>query len=78
MGRLGHIICNPQPGGRRQLALVLVSGVRIPDLDNVKRSLGRQGKSLKRFLSLLKKTIRDTLDHGINKDCVGLRRINLF
>jgi hypothetical protein len=78
MGRLGHIIRNPQPGGRRQLALVLVSGVRIPDLDNVEGPLGRQGNSLKRFLSLLKQTIRNTLDHGIDEDCVGLCRINLF
>lgn len=78
MSCLGHIIRDPQTRGCRQLALVLESGIRVPDLDNVEGSLGRQRDALQGLLPLLKHTITNTLDHGIDEDCVGLCRINLL
>jgi hypothetical protein len=78
MRRLGDVVRNPQPRRGRQLALVVVTAICVPDLDDVERTLRGERDALKGFLALLKQAITNTLDHGVHKDCVGLRRINLL
>lgn len=78
MRRLGDVVRNPQPRRGRQLALVVIVRIRIPDLDDVEGTLGRQRDPLECVLALLKHAIANTLDHGVNEDRVGLRSFNLF
>lgn len=78
MRRLRDVVRNPQPRRGRQLALVVVSGIRVPDLDDMEGSLGRERDSHQALFALLKQSIAHTLDHGVDEDRVGLRRINLL
>lgn len=78
MSLVRNVITQLHLEGRAEEAPVRDSGSRVPDFDDVKVPLGRQGNTSDGFVVGLQELVCKAVDHAVHEDAVRLGSVYLL